>query len=83
MIGGNRRGRHDELGYRSSDPKASAAQGRSVYDRVWEGVSNGHHDREKRKKYLLQIDAIAFIVHVFGQNLLLVLVKYRFVMTSC
>lgn len=25
--GGNRRGRHDELGYRSSAPKASAAQG--------------------------------------------------------
>lgn len=38
---------------------------------------------EKRKKYLLQIDAIAFIVQVFGQKSLLVLVKYRFVMTSC
>lgn len=30
---GNRRGRHDELCYRSSAPKASAAQGGSVYDR--------------------------------------------------
>lgn len=51
---------HDELGYHSSAPKASAARGGRVYDWV-RGVSNGHHDREK-KKYLLQIDAIAFIV---------------------
>lgn len=42
--------------------KSSAARG-GVYDRVWERLSNGHHDREKKEKiYLLQIDSKAFIV---------------------
>lgn len=37
--------------------------------------------REKRQKYLLQIDAIAFIV--FSVLARILLVNYRFVMTSC
>ncbi len=47
--GGNRRGRHDELGYRSSAPKASAAEGGSVHDKGRGRLSDGHHDGEKKE----------------------------------
>lgn len=35
---GGARGRHDELGYCSSAPKASAARGGGVYDRLGGGI---------------------------------------------
>lgn len=45
-------------------PKGSGCSGGSVYCRAG-GIKN--HDREIKKKFLLQIDALAFIVRVFGQ----------------
>lgn len=59
MMGGKRKkkkkGRHDELGYHSSAPKASAARGGSVYiyDRVFgrESVMGTMTERKERNTY--------------------------------
>lgn len=50
-----KKGRHDELGYHSSAPKASAARGGSVYiyDRVFgrESVMGTMTERKERNTY--------------------------------